>query len=130
MTQKGKGYIGLGVMVVLAAATVLGSTPLYQAIDSLAAKSNKSIYKPGSYTGSAVGYGGEIMAIVGISERGIVSVELQGDDETPELGGEALNRLENRFLEAGSAQVDGITGCTMTSNGAIAAMQQALDQAK
>ena len=36
MTQKEKGYVGLGAMLVLAAGTVLGSNSLYKAIDTLA----------------------------------------------------------------------------------------------
>ena len=53
MTQKEKGYVGLGVMLVLAAGTVLGSEPLYKAIDSIAAGSVS--YEAGTYTGTSEG---------------------------------------------------------------------------
>ena len=38
MTQKQKGYVGLGAMLVLAAGTVFGSEPLYKAIDAMSAE--------------------------------------------------------------------------------------------
>lgn len=127
MTQKQKGYVGLGVMVVLAGVTVFGSTPLYNAIDAMAAKSIS--YTPGSYTGSADGFGGKVTATITVSENGIEAVELKGSDETPELGGAALEKLAPKFLEAKSSQVDAVSGCTITSNAAMDAMQNAIDQA-
>lgn len=127
MTQKQKGYVGLGVMAVLAGATVLGSTPLYEAIDTMAAKSVS--YTPGSYTGSADGFGGKVVATVTISDGGIESVELKGNDETPDLGGKALEKLAPKFVETQSSMVDAVSGSTISSNAAMAAVQQALDQA-
>ena len=127
MTQKQKGYVGLGVMVVLAGATVFLSNPLYNAIDTMAAKSIS--YTPGSYMGSADGFGGKVTATVTISENGIDAIVLAGNDETPELGGAALEKLAPKFMEAQSSQVDAVSGCTITSNAAMEAVQNALDQA-
>lgn len=128
MTQKQKGFVGLGVMAVLAGVTIFGSTPLYNAIDSIVAKNIS--YTPGTYTGSAEGYGGEVSVTVEISESGIDSVKLVGNDETDELGGEALGKMEKRFVEAQSFQVDAVSGSTITSDAAKEAMRLALDQAK
>ena len=127
MTQKQKGYVGLGVMVVLAGATVFLSNPLYNAIDTMAAKSIS--YTPGSYMGSADGFGGKVTATVTISENGIDAIVLAGNDETPELGGAALEKLAPKFMEAQSSPVDAVSGCTITSNAAMEAVQNALDQA-
>lgn len=128
MTQKEKGYVGLGIMLVLAAGTVIGSDPLYNAIDSMTAK--KVAYTAGTYEGTAQGFGGEVKAVVTVTETGIASVELTGDDETPELGGAALEKLASAFTEAGTADVDGIAGATISSDAAKQAVQAALDQAK
>ncbi len=127
MTQKQKGYAGLGAMVVLAGVTIFGSTPLYNAIETMAAKSIS--YTPGSYTGSADGFGGKVTATVTVSDKGIDAIVLAGNDETPELGGVALEKLTPLFVEAQSSQVDAISGCTITSNAAMNAVQNALDQA-
>ena len=45
-------------------------------------------------------------------------------------GGEALKKLGPAFVEAGSADVDAVAGCTITSDAAKKAVQAALDQAK
>lgn len=127
MTQKQKGYVGLGVMLVLAAGTVLGSDPLYKAIDKIGVE--KVDYTPGTYVGTAEGFGGEVVATVAISGSGIESVELKGDGETPALGGAAMEQLAPAFVEAGSAKVDAVSGATITSNAAMEAVGQALDQA-
>ncbi len=127
MTQKEKGYVGLGVMLVLAAGTVLGSEPLYKAIDSIAAGSVS--YEAGTYTGTAQGFGGTVTATVTVTGSGIESVELKGDSETPEIGGAALEKLGPAFVEAGTSRVDAVAGATISSNAAMEAVGQALDQA-
>lgn len=127
MTQKEKGYVGLGVMLVLAAGTVLGSEPLYKAIDSIAAGSVS--YEAGTYTGTAQGFGGTVTATVTVTGSGIESVELKGDSETPEIGGAALEKLGSAFVEAGTAKVDAVAGATISSDAAIEAVGQALKEA-
>lgn len=127
MTQQQKGYIGLGVMVLFAGAAIFGCPPLYEALDKLAAKSIS--YTSGSYTGSADGFGGKILATVTISDNAVESVVLKGKDETPSIGGVALENMERTFVEAQSSRVDSISGSTITSHAAIAAVQEALDQA-
>ncbi len=127
MTQKQKGYVGLGAMLVLAAGTVFGSEPLYKAIDAMSAE--KVDYTPGTYTGSAQGFGGEVVAVVTVGKGGIEAVELTGAGETPALGGAALEQLAPAFTEANSSKVDAVSGSTISSNAAMEAVQQALDQA-
>ena len=128
MTQKEKGYVGLGLMVVLATGTVLGSDPLYKAIDRATAP--KVSYTAGTYTGIGTGFGGDVVATVVVGDNGIESVTLQGDNETPGLGADALQPLEEQFMASGSATVDGVSGCTLTSNGAKEAVENALKQAQ
>ncbi len=127
MTQKEKGYVGLGVMLVLAAGTVFGSDPLYKAIDVMSRE--KVNYTPGTYVGGAQGFGGEVVATVTVGSAGIESVELTGAGETPAIGGAALEQLSAAFTEAGSSTVDAVAGATISSNAAKEAVQQALDQA-
>lgn len=127
MTQKEKGYVGLGVMLVLAAGTVFGSEPLYKAIDTMSAE--KVDYTPGTYVGAAQGFGGEVVATVTVGAAGIESVELTGAGETPAIGGAALEQLPSLFVENNSSRVDAVAGATISSNAAMEAVQQALDQA-
>ncbi len=127
MTQKEKGYVGLGVMLVLAAGTVFGSEPLYKAIDTMSAE--KVDYTPGTYVGAAQGFGGEVVATVAVGAAGIESVEFTGAGETAAIGGAALEQLPALFVESNSSKVDAVAGATISSNAAMEAVQQALDQA-
>lgn len=127
MTQKEKGYVGLGVMLVLAVGTIFGSDPLYKAIDAMSRE--KVDYTPGTYVGGAQGFGGEVVATVTVGSAGIESVELTGAGETPAIGGAALEQLPAAFVEANSSTVDAVAGATISSTAAKDAVQQALDQA-
>lgn len=127
MTQKQKGYVGLGVMLVLGAGTIFGSDPLYKAIDVMSTE--KVDYTPGTYVGSAQGFGGEVVATVTVGAGGIETVEFEGAGETPGIGASALEQLPAAFVESNSSKVDGVAGATISSNAAMEAVQQALDQA-
>ena len=128
MTQKQKGYAGLGVMLVLAAGTVFGSEPLYKAIDAMSTE--KVDYTPGTYVGAAQGFGGEVVATVAVGAAGIESVELSGAGETPAIGGAALDTLKQAILDVQSAEIDAVAGATITSGAVQKAAASAVAQAK
>ena len=84
----------------------------------------------GTYTGTATGFGGEVKAVVTVSGGKITACTLEGAGETPAIGGAALPKLQEQVLAAGSADIDGVSGATMTSNGVKTAVAAALAQAK
>ena len=127
MTQQPKGYVGLGVMLALGVGTVFGSDSLYKAIDVMSRE--KVDYTPGTYVGSAQGFGGEVVATVTVGAAGIESVDLAGAGETPGIGAAALEQLPAAFVESNSSVVDAVAGATISSQAAMDAVQQALDQA-
>lgn len=131
MNQKQKGLIGLAAMAVLSAVTVWGSDPIYQAINRLE-QGKKAAYSftPGTYTGTAEGYGGEISAVVTVSEKRIESIEVTGDDETDGLGSRAVDEMPALMLEEQSYRVDGITSATISSTAVREAVEKALKQAE
>ncbi len=78
-------------------------------------------------TGTAEGFGGDIIAEVIMDGDTIVGLTLTGDDETPDVGGAALPVLQEEILANGSIDgVDGVSGATWTSNGVFAAIEDAL----
>ncbi len=100
------------------------------AISVCACSSNETaLYTPGTYTGEAQGYGGQVTVTLTTDESKITDVEIVGDAETPTVGGAALETLKEQILAAQSAEIDGVSGATMTSNGVKAALQSALSQA-
>lgn len=79
-------------------------------------------------TGTASGYGGAITAEVTMDADGrIVGLTLTGEQETPAIGGQALEPLTEAILANGGIDgVDAVAGATWTSNGVFAAIRNAL----
>ena len=78
-------------------------------------------------TGEADGYGGPIQAEVTLDGDKIAALKLTGDKETPSLGGVALEKLTEAILASGTLEgVDVVTGATLSSNGIMAAVKNAL----
>ena len=78
-------------------------------------------------TGKGQGFGGVITAHVTTAGETITKVILEGPDETPGIGQAALEELAAQFEEIGTAEIEGVSGATVTSSGAIAAVRNALD---
>ena len=81
------------------------------------------------HTGTGDGYGGAITATVSTDENGkIVALEIVGTDETAGIGDKAIETITAAILESGSVEgVDAVAGATWSSNGAIYAVNNALD---
>lgn len=124
-SAKRNGFIGLGVMILLAGATVFGSEPLFKAVDSV---SGTNLYTPGTYTGSARGYGGDVTVEVAVSGKKMNSIEVKGEKET--LLNMVLPGLTDTILSKQSTEVDAVSGATLSSNAIKKAVDQALVQAK
>lgn len=92
--------------------------------------SSEALYTPGSYTGTAQGYGGTVTVTVTVDESSITAVTAEGADETPTVGGAALETLAQSIQTAGSAEIDAVAGATITSNAVMSAASDALAQAR
>ena len=79
-------------------------------------------------TGEGEGYGKTpITAEVTLEEGKIVGLTLSGADETPAIGGAALETLQQAILSAGTLEgVEAVSGATWTSNGVFTAVGSAL----
>lgn len=91
-------------------------------------------YEPGTYTGEGKGYGGEsakIKLMVNINEDGQMdSIEVDALYETPAIGGQAINKLKEEAIKKNNAELDIVSGATLTSQGFTQALKEALDQAE
>lgn len=86
-------------------------------------------YTPGTYSASAEGYGGDVTVELTVDDSNVTDVKVTGDKETPEVGGAALDQLAEQIRTAGSAEIDGVSGATYTTNAAKEAAQQAFNAA-
>lgn len=89
----------------------------------------ETTYAPGEYTASAAGFGGMIDVSVTVDENGAFTVSAVGEKETANIGGHAIEELVAAILAAQSADVEVVTGATISSNALLAAVKDALAQA-
>lgn len=93
------------------------------------AADNADTYADG-YSASAQGYKSEVTVMINITGGKVTNVQIDAGDETPEVGGKAVESLARSLLDAGgTAGVDTVSGATMTSNAVLSAMDACLAQA-
>ena len=94
---------------------------------SLVACGGKTAASSVTKTGTGKGFGGDIVATLTVEADGTVSdCKLEGASETESIGGAALEELAKQVVAANSAEIDGVSGATLTTNGVKDAVSAAL----
>ena len=88
-----------------------------------------AVYTPGTYTGTAMGFGGPVTVEATVTKDAITAVKVTGADETPDVGGAVLGRLGNLAKTQG-LELDTVGGATYTSRGVKDALTVALAKAE
>lgn len=86
-------------------------------------------YKDGTYTASSKGFNGDVTVEVTISSGKISSVSFDTSTETVGKGSKISDEYPEKILKAQSADVDDISGATITSQAAKTALTKALNEA-
>ena len=86
-------------------------------------------YIPGTYSSTATGMG-EIVVTMTFDETRITDVVLDLSHETPDIGQAAADQLREALMSAQSAQIDSISGATITSQAVSKAADKCIQQAK
>lgn len=84
-------------------------------------------FKPGTYEGTAKGFGGDIVATVVLSADRIEEITVIGDSETEGIGSVAIETLPALMVEKQTVAVDAVTSATVSSNAIIEAVTKALE---
>lgn len=82
-----------------------------------------------TFEAASAGFGGEVRVILNIEDGKITDAQVKGDGETPGIGAAALEPLAEQLVAAGSAEIDGVAGATVTSGAVKAAAAAALAEA-
>ncbi|MCI5723312.1 MAG: FAD-dependent oxidoreductase [Erysipelotrichaceae bacterium] len=90
-------------------------------------KAKELSFKAGTYTGEADGFHGTIKVEVTVDSKSIQSVVVTENNETEGIGSNAVEKLPSKIVEAQSLAVDTISGCTISSNGILQAVENALE---
>ena len=83
-------------------------------------------YNDGSYKGSGIGYGGEIEALVTITDGKIQKIEFTSHNETPVISDPAFNNVPAKIVAENTILVPNVKGCSMSSRGIREAVKNAL----
>lgn len=83
----------------------------------------------GEYVGKGEGIGGSVVVKVRMDGSMMADIEVLEQNETPDVGGKALESLPDMVLEAQSVDIDAISGATVTSKAFFAAVAEAVAQA-
>ncbi|MBR1740963.1 MAG: FMN-binding protein [Lachnospiraceae bacterium] len=87
-------------------------------------------YQDGVYEGSGMGYGGEIKVSVTIEDHTLKRIEvLSAAKETPEYLA-AAEKLLDEIVAVQSVDVDTVTGATLSSNGILEGVEEALKKSE
>lgn len=111
--------------VLLAVAMLVSMTACGPKDDSAA--DGKSV----TATGEGTGYGGALKVDVTLSadKKTIEAITVGENNETPEIGGKAMELLTASVLDSQSLNVDAVSGATMASNGFLTAVAAAIKAA-
>lgn len=81
----------------------------------------------GTYTGTGKGMHSNIAVTVTVEDGAITSVTVDSQDETPGVSNPAFEQIPAAIVAAGNTDVDTVAGATLTSNGIIEAVNNALN---
>ena len=85
-------------------------------------------YNPGIYEGTGRGYRGNVRVQVTVSVNGIEDIEILENREDG-YAVQAMEELQELALESGSADLDVVSGATVSCNAFLEALEDALGRA-
>ena len=95
-----------------------------------ASGSTAGLYTPGTYEGTAEGISSTVKVTMTFSDSAVTDVVVDTSGETASYGAAAADELRKQLMAAGSAEIDGVSGSTVTSNAVMKAAKSCYAQAK
>ena len=95
-----------------------------------AASGAAGTYIPGTYEGTAEGISSTVKVTMTFSDSAVTDVVVDTSGETASIGAAAADQLREQLMAAGSAEIDGVSGSTITSDAVMKAAKSCYAQAK
>mgnify|MGYP000773687878 CR=1 FL=1 len=114
----------------LAACNAASGSTSTAASGSAAASGATGTYIPGTYEGTAEGISSTVKVTMTFSDSAVTDVVVDTSGETASYGAAAADELREQLMAAGSAEIDGVSGSTVTSNAVMKAAKSCYAQAK
>ena len=109
----------------LAACNAAGSSSAAPAASGAA-----GTYIPGTYEGTAEGISSTVKVTMTFSDSAVTDVVVDTSGETASYGAAAADQLREQLMAAGSAEIDGVSGSTITSDAVMKAAKSCYAQAR
>ena len=95
-----------------------------------AASGAAGTYIPGTYEGTAEGISSTVKVTMTFSDSAVTDVVVDTSGETASYGAAAADQLREQLMAAGSAEIDGVSGSTITSDAVMKAAKSCYAQAR
>ena len=126
-----KGFLKIAAAAAMSGVTAGALAACNAASSSTAASSGAAgTYTPGTYTGTAEGISSTVKVTMTFSDSAVTDVVVDTSGETASFGAAAADELREQLLAAGSAEIDGVSGSTITSDAVKKAAKSCFAQAK
>ena len=118
-----------GVTAGALAACQAASTGASSAASGAGSVAAGATYIPGTYEGTAEGISSTVKVTMTFSDSAVTDVVVDTSGETASYGAAAAEELQKQLLAAGSADIDGVSGSTITSQAVMKAAKSCISQA-
>ena len=125
-----KGFLKIAAAAAMSGVTAGALAACNAASSSAAASGAAGTYIPGTYEGTAEGISSTVKVTMTFSDSAVTDVVVDTSGETASYGAAAADQLREQLMAAGSAEIDGVSGSTITSDAVMKAAKSCYAQAK
>ena len=127
-----KGFIKIAAAAAMSGVTAGALAACNAASGSASASTSGAAgqYIPGTYEGTAEGISSTVKVTMTFSDSAVTDVVVDTSGETASYGAAAADELREQLMAAGSAEIDGVSGSTITSDAVMKAAKSCYAQAK
>ena len=126
-----KGFLRVAAMTAMSATTAAALAACQnsgEAAASSAASGNAGIYTPGTYTATETGMG-MVTVTMTFSDSAITEVKVDTSKETIDVAVNSAEEFKEALMAAQSAEIDGVSGASITSKAVKKAAASCIEQA-
>ena len=125
-----KGFLKIAAAAAMSGVTAGALAACNTAGSSTAASGAAGTYIPGTYEGTAEGISSTVKVTMTFSDSAVTDVVVDTSGETASYGAAAADQLREQLMAAGSAEIDGVSGSTITSDAVMKAAKSCYAQAR
>ena len=125
-----KGFIKIAAAAAMSGVTAGALAACNAASSSASTSGAAGQYIPGTYEGTAEGISSTVKVTMTFSDSAVTDVVVDTSGETASFGAAAADELREQLMAAGSAEIDGVSGSTITSDAVMKAAKSCYAQAK